>query len=297
MSGREVVAVRLLGGLGNQMFQYAAGRALALRRGAALWLDVSSYEAQGPGVTPRRYELDAFLVAARIGLPEENPATASPSLLGRLFGRGAPAAAVPTPLYREPHFAFDPALAAQPTPVLLEGYWQSERYFADAADVIRRELTPREPMDPENAAMAAQIEGVEAVSVHVRRGDYVTNAGANAFHGLCSLDYYQAAVGLIRERVQAPHLFVFSDDHAWTRDHLAFDLPTTYVVANPPDRGFRDMELMARCRHHVVANSSFSWWGAWLNPRVDKTVVAPKNWFADPDVDTRDLIPSNWTRL
>ena len=179
----------------------------------------------------------------------------------------------------------------------MEGYWQSYRYFADAADKIRQELTPRDPMEPGNAAVAAEIDAVEAVSLHVRRGDYVTNAGAAPFHGLCSLDYYRAAVNHVRARVGAPHLFIFSDDHDWARDNLRFDLPTTYVVANPPDRGFRDMQLMARCRHHITANSSFSWWGAWLNPRHDKIVVAPQAWFADPKIDTRDLIPQGWTRL
>lgn len=98
-------------------------------------------------------------------------------------------------------------------------------------------------------------------------------------------------------RVARPHLFIFSDDHAWVQDNLEFDQPTTFVLANPPDRGFRDMQLMSRCRHHIIANSSFSWWGAWLDPRPDKLVVAPVRWFSSGTLDTRDLLPDRWVRL
>src|SRR5262249_17689343 len=108
---------------------------------------------------------------------------------------------------------------------------------------------------------------------------------------------YRAAVDLVRQRVERPHLFMFSDDHEWTRANLAFDLPTTYVTANSADRGYRDMQLMRRCRHHVIANSSFRWWGAWLNPAPEKIVVAPARWFAGSDNDPRDLLPADWIRL
>ena len=287
------VTVRLLGGLGNQLFQYAAARALALRYGAELRLDLSHYEDDGK----RRYELGAYPIAARIATPEElapfgtrEPPT---GFLGRIMQRLRP----PPNVYREAHFHYDEKLAAQRPPVYLDGYWQSERYFADAAAQLRQELSPQAPLEPENARIAAAIDAATAVSLHVRRGDYVTDSHTNAYHGVCSLDYYRAAVALIRQRVPDAHLFVFSDDHDWTRENLALDLPTTYVTANPPDRGFRDMQLMTRCRHHVIANSSFSWWGAWLNPAPDKIVVAPARWFAAGDNDTRDLVPSAWVRL
>ena len=199
--------------------------------------------------------------------------------------------------YREPHYHFDPALAELKPPILLDGYWQSERYFAGVAGTLRRELTPHEPLDDANARLADEIQNVNAISLHVRRGDYVGNPHTNAYHGTCSLDYYYQAVAHIADRVERAHLFVFSDDHQWTVDNLRLNLPTTYVTANPASRGFRDMQLMSMCRHHVVANSSFSWWGAWLNAKGGKIVVAPKQWFAQSDNDTRDLIPSDWVRL
>ena len=201
------------------------------------------------------------------------------------------------PIYREPHFHFDPSFASLKAPVHLMGYWQSPRYFGEIADVLRRDFTPLTPLDPANAAVAAQIDACDSVSLHVRRGDYVANPTTAKYHGICSIDYYQSAIALMRRKVASPHLFVFSDDPDWVRDNLAFDVPTTFVAANSADHGYRDMQLMTRCKHHILANSSFSWWGAWLNPSSDKIVIAPKNWFAAPGIDTRDLVPEAWIRL
>lgn len=294
-----MIITRLIGGLGNQMFQYAAGRALSLRMGVELKVDTSGFETYGL----RRYELGAYPIAAEIASPEElalvgggvpAPRSRWRSVLHRWIGGSS----VPSPaLYREPHFPFDADLARQSPPIYMDGYWQSERYFSDVAEILRRDLTPREPLDPVNAETASEIVGSEAVSLHVRRGDYVTNAHTNAYHGTCSLDYYRAAIEHIGSHVASPRLFVFSDDADWTRKNLNTDLPTTYVSANPPDRGFRDIQLMSLCRHHVIANSSFSWWGAWLNPRSDKIVVAPSQWFAAGGNDTRDLVPDRWVRI
>ena len=201
------------------------------------------------------------------------------------------------PIYREPHFQFDPALLELRAPVYLDGYWQSERYFSSIAVLLRQELTAKAPLDPKNEALARSIDAVNAVSLHVRRGDYVDNPATTRFHGVCSLDYYQRAIDYISLRVEAPHLFVFSDDPQWTRANLRYAAATTFVDANPPDRGYRDMGLMARCRHHIIANSSFSWWGAWLNPSCEKIVIAPDRWFSAARNDTRDLIPPGWVRL
>jgi hypothetical protein len=296
-NSNSTIIVRLIGGLGNQMFQYAAARALALRKGAELKLDVSGFETYGL----RRYELGQYPIAATIASTEELaqfgvvfPVSKVRRIWARVFGRGDCASSAH---YREPHFFFDPQLARQALPLFMDGYWQSERYFADIAPLLLQELTPPAPFEAENAALADQITGSNAVSLHVRRGDYVTNAHTNAYHGVCSLDYYKAAIEHMREHVPSPHLFVFSDDAEWTKANLASDLPTTYVIANPPERGFRDLQLMSLCQHHIIANSSFSWWGAWLNSNPNKIVVAPKIWFSAGDNDTRDLVPSEWVQL
>lgn len=295
----NVVVARLIGGLGNQMFQYAAGRALALRCGAELRIDISGFAIY----QRRRYELDTLRIKtsvatkrdlAQFGLPLKAPSRFMERVQRRL---GILPKLSARSVYHEPHFHFDPGVLKLLPPVYLDGYWQSEKYFADQAAVLRQELTPAMPLDPENAVIAERIDATNAVSLHVRRGDYAHDPATNRFHGTCSVEYYGRAVDYMMGRVPEPHLFVFSDDWEWASGNLHFDVPTTFVHANSADRGFSDMQLMSRCRHHILANSSFSWWGAWLNPSQDKVVIAPKCWFNDRGADTRDLIPESWIRL
>jgi Glycosyl transferase family 11 len=294
-----LVVIRLIGGLGNQMFQYATGRALAWRRESGLKLDVTGFAAVG-GHAKRRYELDSFAihgsVASDVDLARFGR-TGKPRFDGGLRWLRIGKADDTWPIYCEPHFQFDPAVPELQAPIYLDGYWQSERYFSEIAEVLRQEFTAKAPLDRENEVLAAGIDAVNAVSLHVRRGDYVSDPTTNRYHGTCSPDYYRHAVDFVASRVEAPHLFVFSDDQQWTRANLRFSVPMTFVDANPPDCGYRDMRLMARCRHHIVANSSFSWWGAWLNPSREKIVVAPRRWFGTSSNDTSDLLPPNWVRL
>jgi Glycosyl transferase family 11 len=296
----SVVIVRLIGGLGNQMFQYAAGRALAARSGAVLKLDASGFATY----PKRHFELDAFPIHAvpaeeadldAFGVCRDRNGRswwARASRFLRRYRRGSPSA-----IYCERHFHFDAKVGELQPPVYLDGYWQSEKYFADCAELLRCELTPRAPLEAENADMAARIDAVNAVSLHVRRGDYIDDPRVSSYHGTCSAEYYRNATEHIAGRTTKNiHLFIFSDEPEWARDNLHFAQPTTIVAVNGPDRGFRDMQLMARCRHHVIANSSFSWWGAWLNSSPGKIVVAPRRWF-QVDHDTSDLIPSSWVRM
>jgi len=292
-----LVIVRLLGGLGNQIFQYATGRAVANRLDTELLLDVSSFE----HYDLRRYELGGFAIDGRVAtsndLARAGVSTARTSLLsrlGRIVGFTDPAA-----LYKEAAFTYDENILRVCAPVYLDGYWQSERYFLDVAGRLRKEFTLMQPLDEANRRMLEQIRNPfsKAVSLHIRRGDYVSNAHTAHFHGVCSLNYYRSAVDYLAERVRKPHFFVFSDDPDWVRDNLTLNHLTTVVEVNSADRGVFDMTLMMSCRHHIIANSSFSWWGAWLNPHEDKIVVAPKRWFSGATLDTSDLIPSSWIRL
>jgi hypothetical protein len=295
----SVIIVRLIGGLGNQMFQYATGRALAVRSGAVLKLDVSGFATY----PKRHFELNAFPIHAAAA--RQIDLDAFPVLGDGNGGNWRARAdrflrryvrARPSGIYRERHFHFDASVHQLKPPVYLDGYWQSEKYFGDCAELLRRELTPLAPLEAENAAMAACIDAVNAVSLHVRRGDYVSDPGVSSYHGTCSAEYYRNATELIAGKAKDIHLFIFSDEPEWARDNLHFAQPTTVVAVNGPQRGFRDMQLMARCRHHIIANSSFSWWGAWLNSSPDKIVVAPRRWF-QVDHDTSDLIPSSWVRM
>lgn len=291
-----MIVTRLRGGLGNQMFQYAAGRALALRTGAELKLDLGSYERS----SLRSYALGPFPIQAEPATAEEVARlTRTPPLLRiarRLLGREP---RPPRSRVEEPDLTFHPEVLDLPDGVYLDGYWQSERYFADAAAVIRAELEPPEPATARDRELAAAIDATESVSVHVRRGDYVSAAVAREMLGPCSLDYYRRATAWLGERIAEPALFVFSDEPEWVREHLDLPFPTTVVDHGGDADGaaHRDLALMSRCRHHVIANSSFSWWGAWLGRDPEGRVVAPERWFARADLSSRDLVPERWVRL
>ena len=195
-------------------------------------------------------------------------------------------------------FTFDPdVLRTTRRNIYLQGYWQSEKYFRDIRPMLQRDLTVKTEPDAANAAMAGRIRRVESVSLHVRRGDYVSNEVTTRVHGVMDPDYYRRAAEDLGARVRQPHFFVFSDEPQWAREHLELGHPTTVVDLNGPDRSCEDLRLMRLCRHHIIANSSFSWWGAWLSDGPDPVVIAPKRWFRESEHDTRDLIPDRWRRL
>ena len=287
MSGdgrRALIISTLAGGLGNQMFQYAAGRALALRHGTELVLDLG-------WLTPRSrfvYELGVFDLDVKLVWTYRHMRRA------RLRERLRLAPPVLLQDWKRDGFAFHPGVLALPADARLAGYWQSERYFADHAQTIRADFAFAEPLDARNEELADAIGASAAVAVHVRRGDYVTDPGARDFLGILPLDYYASAAAFVRRRVRSPHFFVFSDDPGWCRGHLRLGGPTTFVDHNA-GRGYLDLRLMTLCRHHVIANSSFSWWGAWLAEPEGQRVVAPRRWGAQGEAGA--VIPEWWHRL
>ncbi|WP_419910948.1 alpha-1,2-fucosyltransferase [Hoeflea sp.] len=205
---------------------------------------------------------------------------------------------LPPRIVRQRGHGFDPKITALGGSVYLHGYWQSERYFADFADHIRRELTVRHAPDERNEGLLRQIGEEPSISLHIRRGDYVSNPKANAFHGTCSLDYYRRAAKLVADQTdKKPIFYVFSDEPDWAAANLKLPFDIRIVDHNGPERNYEDMRLMSACKHHVIANSSFSWWGAWLNPSQDKIVVAPQRWFADPAMSNPDILPDEWQTL
>ena len=292
-----MVISQLIGGLGNQMFQYAAGRARSLELGVPLRLDVSGFANYG---LHQGFELQrVFNISAEIATEAEVRGIlgwqSSPSIRRVVF-RPRMATFRCKGFVIEPHFHYWPGIKNVPRDCYLMGYWQSEKYFSGVSTQIREDFSFRLPMDSQNAKLAEQISQVNAVSLHVRRGDYASNPKNVATHGLCSLDYYSAAIRHISKQVQQPHFFVFSDDIAWAKSNLKIDFPLQYVDHNKGAESYNDMRLMSLCQHHIIANSSFSWWGGWLNPSADKIVAAPKRWFSK-ETNTQDLIPKSWVRL
>jgi hypothetical protein len=297
-----MIVVRLAGGLGNQMFQYAAGRRLAHRHKTDLKLDLSFLKGPQQGCTPRRYALHRLNISAGIATSREvsllsgRGRTPIGTALVR-FRNGLGLAARRPRVFRERHFHFDPALLAAPDDLYLEGYWQSERYFADVAEILREEFAVRSEPASYYAGLAETAGSTNSVSVHVRRGDYASDPATRGTHGICDGSYYRRCVDYVRERVADPRFFVFSDDPAWARENVRVDAGAVYVDGPVPENDCEDLRLMSLCRHNVIANSTFSWWGAWLNTNPARIVLTPARWFADDDLDTRDLIPDSWVRM
>lgn len=293
-----VIISHIIGGLGNQIFQYAVGRAVSLRRNMRFALDVSGFD---------RYKLhNGFELnkAFNLNVPIANQSdfdgilgVRSSSIVRKFLTRDTFRCLRGSRFIVEPHFHFWPKIQNLQNSSYLVGYWQSERYFTELESVIRSDLIFRSPMSLEDLRIATTISAANAISLHVRRGDYATNPETLAEHGLCGLDYYHAAVRYLVEHTNDPVFFVFSDDTHWVKNNLSLGYPLYFVDHNRGQDSYNDMRLMSMCKHHIIANSSFSWWGAWLNSSKDKIVVAPKRWFANTKRDTKDLIPAGWIQI
>ena len=292
-----MIIVKLTGGIGNQMFQYAAARRMSYVNNTQLQIDLGWFNESGLSAN-RKYELKVFNVIGKIATPSnilalktrrQNPLSRRlPNFLKKTVFNTNQTHII------EKYFNFDPAILNVKDNIYLDGYWQSEKYFIDIEQIIRKEFTFKNDPTERNREASDAIVTAESVAVHIRRGDYVTLAQANAFHGLCPPEYYQLAVEEIAKQVNKPVFFVFSDDIEWVRDNVKLDYKTIFIDHNNPDQGYEDLRLMSLCKHQIIANSSFSWWGAWLNPSPNKIVIAPRIWFRKASQDTRDLIPSTW---
>lgn len=283
-----MIISRIIGGLGNQMFQYACGLSLARHNNVPLFLDIRDFE-QYP---LRKFTLDKFSISASTKsgdhLPEQSHIR---SPLVRLLPKFYKPRGIR--IIRERSMLFDETLTQQGNNLYLDGYWQSEKYFTYVADELRKEFSLREPLDQENQRLLDKMRNEQSVSLHVRRGDYVNHP----LYATCSLNYYHQALAKIQAQHPDCTVYVFSDDPAWVKANITTGAPTTYVTNNQGDSDYKDMILMSACRHHIIANSSFSWWGAWLGTSADAIVIAPNAWYTDPTKNTRDLLPSSWITI
>jgi hypothetical protein len=270
-----MVVVKLMGGLGNQMFQYALGRRLTYDHNVSVILDISELKKD----PLRQYGLHHFaiqaeVVAGDISIPYEE-----------------------YPIIKEQHYHFDSAVLRIPKKSYLIGYWQSEKYFTEIAPIIRQEFTVQKMPDGLNRQLLEEMGRINAVSLHIRRGDYVSNQVTNKYHGVLPLSYYQQAIQLITQYVKKPYFYIFSDDSKWVRENIMIDYPFAVIAHNGAQDDYEDLRLMSACKHHIIANSSFSWWGAWLSTYLEKVVIAPQQWFNSCPHNTKDLIPENWIRI
>lgn len=290
-----MIIVRLKGGLGNQLFQYALGRALSIKNGAPLILDTGSFSAD----PLRNFRLDSF----RINGSQSNrfwffPDTRIGRRLNPFLAWLRKTFTTHISLLNETSFEFNPAVLNSADYTYLNGYWQSEKYFSTIDQQLRQDLQLAIPLTSIQKTLAEKISAdPNAVALHVRRGDYVADPTTTAFHGLCPIEWYEKAVALIKERNPYAHFYIFSDDYVWVKDNLKLSSPMHFIQPSPDGQEAIDLHLMSLCKHNIIANSSFSWWGAWLNNNPKKIVIAPTRWFATNHHNTIDLIPSSWIRL
>jgi hypothetical protein len=280
------------------MFQYAAGRALSLSTHQIQNLDLNDftgYQLHNGFELERVFNIDKVVKSTSSNIQELLSWRAN-SFAKKILRRSHFAKLRGQSFIVEPYFNYWPNFFELKQDCYLYGYWQSERYFKDFADIIRQDFAFKIPLDERNKKVVLEMTNTQSVSLHVRRGDYVNDPKNSNIMHICSLEYYRQAINYIVKRIEQPVFYIFSDDIAWVKEHLSIEFPCVYIDHNSGSESYRDMQLMSLCKHHVIANSSFSWWGAWLNANPEKTVIAPREWFVNKN-NVDDLIPHNWIKI
>lgn len=286
-----MIIIKVMGGLGNQMFQYALYKKL-LQINKDVKVDIHYFNnvAMHNG-----YELNKVF--------DLNPSIATNNEIKRL---GDTERCISSKIRRKMGFKkkshFTPSSDQVATfipeifvidEMYLDGYWQSEKYFKDVDTIIRKDFTFRNDLRGRNAIICQEILHNEAVSLHVRRGDYLK---IPLYQNICTRDYYVNAINYISDRIKKPKFYIFSDDIEWCESNLDIK-DATFVNWNKGSDSYIDMQLMSNCKYNIIANSSFSWWAAWLNNYKNKIVISPKKWFSDPNINQDDIIPETWIKI
>lgn len=286
-----MIVINLKGGTGNQLFQYAPGRHLAIKNNDTLKLDINGLErANKVGDIYRPFQLSAFAVVQNIATPEEVRRLKYPYGIISKAWRW-----ISFKLSKDKNTLFHPQILNRKGDIYLDGYWQSPLYFDEIRDTLLTEITLKEPFSAPAAAYATQISVTNSVSLHARRGDYVKNPRIHKEFGICSKGYYERAMREMEKLTPSPTYFVFSDDIDWVKENLPVGEKAVFVK-DPAITDVEELLLMSMCKHNIIANSSFGWWGAWLNKNPQKVVAAPTPWFDGPPYD-QTLIPPTWIQL
>ena len=283
-----MIISQIVGGLGNQLFEFAAARKLSLLLNQEIKLDLSFFDRYHK---PDVFRLDKFNVIYDVAKPEEIQELKrrnSPVLLNKIWKK-----IFKQPLYFNSKYHFDPkwfkkndiSKLRSVKNIYLSGYFADPLFFYETEDVILKEFTLKEDLNDENKKMKEKINQVNSVSLHLRRGDYVNNF---LFTNL-PLSYYERGVSFIKERVKNPIFFIFSDDLQWVKDNLNFNADVVFVDINNDKTDYMELMLMASCIHNIIANSTFSWWGARLNQNIEKIVLTPRVWYNSPEAQAKYL--------
>lgn len=281
-----MVISKLSGGLGNQLFQYAAGRSLSRHHNTPLLFDTSDFKEQGL----RNFDLGFFNTDLQTADQELIESFTNRTVAGKIRDRIGPLNF--RKVYKEPFFHFDSKFFKLPSNIYLKGYWQSEKYFLPIKEIIKTDLTIKPDIVQKVRSFGEELTDSTSVAVHIRRADYAKDVHKE-YHGMLEKDYYHNAIQLLIKKNKDVRFYFFSDSINWVKDNFNFP-EAIYVSGEITNTHLEDLYLMSKCSHNIIANSSFSWWGAWLNNNPDKIVIAPKNWFNKGPKDTYDLYPDNW---
>lgn len=292
-----MIIVKLMGGLGNQMFQYAFGKHLAVKYNTDLKLDISFLQNRNVSIKNhvyRNYDLDIFELAPQFALNEEVGKLTNyfndpylNFLARKIMGR------TKAHVF-ETDMSFMATAFNSPDNVFLEGYWQSEKYFKPILNSLKIDFTIKGDSPREVKILTEEILSKQAVCVNLRRGDFLVSST----HGVCSPEYYYKAEQKILSIYPDATFFVFSDDIDWCIQNLKFSVPTTFVQHYYAGDKFEwYLHLMMQCKHFIIANSSFAWWAAYLAKNVDKTVIAPGKWVQSETLYNADIYPENWLTI
>ena len=286
-----MIVVKLMGGLGNQMFQYAFGRSLSLKMSLPLTVDLSWFNNTISEETKRFFELEPFGIA--IPVSTNSGKIKFPGITSRIFRKFTGQS---VPIILREGFDISKKKILNSKYIILDGYFQREEYFAEHASIVRADFLRKCTFGPALNSYQDIVNNPFSVSVHVRRGDYINNPNANIYHGVLPLDYYIKAIGQMKEMITTPEFIFFSDDINWCRDNF-YSYPNVSFVETDSERSpVSDLWLMSRCSNHIIGNSSFSWWGAWLSENLKKKIIAPKTWFSH--IQSKPFIlPEKWIRL
>jgi hypothetical protein len=296
-----MIITKLNGGLGNQMFQYAIGRALSIKQETELKLDIRELGKNTSVVgdfIKRGYKLDRYNITGEIASDQElssfqdNIVNRCRIILSSFGFHSQPI------YYKQQSKSYDANVMRIGDNVYLDGYWQNENYFSEFRNVILKDFTLRSKPNKENSKILKMINTSGSVAIHIRRTDYINNAQANKYYVHLDLSYYYNAIEFIRNKVGLPlHFFIFSDDMLWVKNTLKLD-EVTYCDINDIENAEEDLRLMQSCKYFIIANSSFSWWGAWLSTYENKIVIAPSDWFKDKKINAnQEIVPRNWVTL
>lgn len=286
-----MIMIALKGRLGNQMFQYAAGRALSYRLRTKLGLDTYFVEKNKLPFQLHKFNIKCEQIPQKMLPPRKD---------SNWLNRGLWRLGLKKPkVFHQNGLGYNPNINKVVDDTYLIGYWQSEKFFIDCKKVIKSDFEIISPPTNQNLETYQEIlESPLSISLHIRRGDYLKGKNPSV-HGGCSLIYYEKAVSRIVEQVfhSTPNLFVFSDDPEWVSENINLPFPIRIICHNPPENAIEDLRLMSVCKHHVIANSSFSWWGAWLGRYENKIIVAPSRWFACSKLNNPDIYCNNWIKI